>query len=96
MLPLPHWRRELDGQLARTSTPHRLWRLMLAAACAAEELLGRGEDAPREVKAYPSRACVPVSVSFHCEQESPEVCTAQVWTRPLILRLPVSEPSSER
>ena len=44
-----------------------------------------------------ARLCtVPVSVSFHCEQESPEVCTAQVWTRPLILRLPVSEPSSER
>ena len=53
MLPLPHWRRELDGQLARTNTPHRLWRLRLVAACAAEELHGpRGEHAPR---ASPSR-----------------------------------------
>ena len=56
MLPLPHWRRELDGQLARTNTPHRLWRLRLVAACAAEELHGpRGEDAPR---ASPSRTGV--------------------------------------
>ena len=56
MLPLPHWRRELDGQLARTNTPHRLWRLRLVAACAAEELHGpRGEHAPR---ASPSRAGV--------------------------------------
>ena len=85
MIPLPHWRRGLDGQLARTNTPHRLWRLMLAAACAAEELLGRGEDAPREEKAYPSALV----------QESPEVCSAQVWTRPLILRLPVNRHRGE-
>ena len=64
MLPLPHWRRELDGQLARTNTPHRLWRLRLVAACAAEELHGpRGEHAPR---ASPSRAGV---VWVECAQE---------------------------
>ena len=79
MIPLPHWRRGLDGQLARTNTPHRLWRLMLAAACAAEEqLLGRGEDAPRASPAVRANAYCRRSLTAPGLDQAPYMYTAVV------------------